>query len=167
MTSSIFLVLAGIKGGTQVDAYKSDDAIDVLAWSWGASNSGTTHVGQGSGGGSSAFMDLSVTKEIDKASPTMMSYLASGKHIPEGRLICTRSGNDTSDAYVEYLVIEFKDAIFTSRSLGGSNGERMLTENWSINFGSFKETYSEQNADGTKGTDIPIEWDIAAKKASF
>ncbi|HUG60449.1 MAG TPA: type VI secretion system tube protein Hcp [Methylomirabilota bacterium] len=165
MTSSIFLKLTDVKGESQVDGY--DEHIDVLAWSWGCSNSGTTHIGQGSGGGASHFQDLSITKYVDSSSPTLTQFVASGKHIAEGELICTRAGNTTDDAYVPYLKIEFKDALISSQSEGGSNGESILTENVSINFGAFKKTYIQQETDGTAGTEIPVEWDIAAKKAAF
>src|SRR4051794_28860352 len=65
MAVDIFLQLDGIKGEAQDDKYK--DEIDVLAWSWGASQSGTTHGGSGSGGGKVSVQDLSITKYIDKS----------------------------------------------------------------------------------------------------
>ena len=38
------------------------EEIDVLAWSWGASQSGTTHLGSGGGAGKVNVQDLSFTK---------------------------------------------------------------------------------------------------------
>ncbi len=53
---------------------KYKDEIDVLvAWSWGAAQSGTTHVGSGGGAGKVSVQDLSITKYIDKSSPTLFS----------------------------------------------------------------------------------------------
>ncbi|MDN3722726.1 type VI secretion system tube protein Hcp [Roseibium salinum] len=45
--------LEGIKGEAQDKSHK--DKIDVLSWSWGASQSGTTHMGGGSGSGKAFF----------------------------------------------------------------------------------------------------------------
>ena len=42
-----------IKGESQDDQKK--EWIDVLAWSWGVSQSGTTHMGGGGGAGKSKF----------------------------------------------------------------------------------------------------------------
>lgn len=41
----------------------------VLAWSWGASNSGTTHMGGGGGAGKANVQDLSLTRSTDAQSP--------------------------------------------------------------------------------------------------
>ena len=47
MAVDMFLKLTDIKGEAQDDSHKEE--IDVLAWSWGMSQSGTTHVGGGGG----------------------------------------------------------------------------------------------------------------------
>ncbi len=72
MAVDIFLKLDGIKGESQDNKYK--DEIDVLAWSWGAAQSGTTHGGSGSGSGKVSVQDLSITKYIDKSSPTLFQH---------------------------------------------------------------------------------------------
>ena len=45
------------------------EEIDVLAWSWGMSQSGSMHMG-GGGAGKVNVQDLSFTKYIDKSTPT-------------------------------------------------------------------------------------------------
>src|SRR4051812_29181186 len=54
--------------------------IPVLAWSFGASNSGTAHTGGGAGAGKAIFQDLSLTKFIDSNSAGILTSLASGEH---------------------------------------------------------------------------------------
>ena len=50
MAVNIFLKLGnGIKGESQNDQHK--DWIDILSWSVGMTQSGTTHLGSGGGGG--------------------------------------------------------------------------------------------------------------------
>ena len=70
------------------------DEIDVLAWSWGASNSGTTHLGGGSGAGKANVQDISVTKYIDKSSPTLLLNTMNGKHIPTALLTIRKAGDE-------------------------------------------------------------------------
>ena len=72
MAVDMFLKIEGeeVKGGAKDHTHKGE--IDVLAWSWGASNSGSFHTGGGGGAGKANFQDLSVTKYIDRASTALM-----------------------------------------------------------------------------------------------
>ena len=66
MAIDMILDLTGEIQGEAQD-YKHKDEIDVLAWSWGVSQSGSFHQGLGGGAGKANFQDLSVTKYIDKS----------------------------------------------------------------------------------------------------
>jgi len=156
MAMDVFLKLANIDGEAQ--DRKHQDEIDVLAWSWGMSQSGTTHMGGGSGGGKVSVMDLSVTKYVDKATPTLTQKCCDGTHINEGTLTIRKAGGKKP---VEYVIIKLTDIIVTSVSTGGSGGEDRLTENVSLNFAKFEYKYTMQNADGSAGKEIPVTWDIA------
>lgn len=145
MAVDIFLQLEGIKGEAQDDTHK--DQIDVLAWSWGASQSGTTHAGSGSGSGKVSVQDISVTKYVDKSSPILFQHCTTGKHITKGKLIVRKAGEKP----LEYMIVEIEDIIVTHVSTGGSGSEDRLTENIGLNFGTFKYTYNMQNKDGSKG----------------
>lgn len=161
MAVDVFLELKGIKGESQDKTHK--DKIDVLAWSWGVSNSGTTHMGSGSGAGRANFQDISVTKWIDKSSPVLFQHASNGKHITEGKLICRKAGGKQ----MEYFTIDFKDIIVTSVSTGGSGGEDRFTENVTLNFGSFFIKYIEQKPDGAEGAKPDFKYDIAAQDEKF
>lgn len=155
MAVDIFLKLEGIKGEAQDDKYK--DEIDVLAWSWGANQSGTTHGGSGSGAGKVTVQDLSVTKYIDKSSPVLFQHCANGKHISKGKLIVRKAGEKP----LEYLTIELEDIIVTHVSLGGSGSEDRLTENVTLNFGTYHLKYAVQTASGSKGAEVEHKWHIS------
>jgi type VI secretion system secreted protein Hcp len=157
----VYLRLGDIKGESQDKVHAGE--IDVLAWSWGLSNNGTTHIGGGGGTGKSSVQDLSVTKWIDKATPTIMLQALTGEHLKDAVLTVRKAGATP----VEFLKIEMRDILVTSVSTGGSGGEDRLTENVSLNFGSFKLTYTPQNPDGSAGTAIPIEWSIVENVSKF
>lgn len=161
MAVDMFIKLNGIKGESQDKTHK--DTIDVLAWSWGASNSGSTHMGGGSGSGKANFQDLSFTKYIDKSSVPLMLHCANGKHIADATLICRKAGEKP----LEYLIVDMKDIIVSSYSTGGSGGEDRLTENVSLNFGSVKIKYVEQTKAGGEGAKPEMQWDIAANAEGF
>ena len=155
MAVDMFLKLNGIKGEAADKARPEE--IDVLAWSWGVSQSGTTHIAKGGGAGKANFQDISVTKWIDKSSPTLLQHCALGKHIPDGVLTVRKAG----DTPLEYIKIELKDIMITSVSTGGSGGEDRLTENISLNFAEFKVIYTEQTEKGGAGAAPEFGFDIA------
>ena len=132
--------------------------IDVLAWSWGMSNSGSAHVGGGSGAGKVNVQDLSFTKYIDKSSPELMLAACNGKHIPEAKLTVRKAGENP----LEYLIITMTDVLVSSVSTGGSGGEDRLTENVTLNFAKVKVNYTEQTEKGAPGDKPQMGWDIAA-----
>lgn len=158
MAVDIFLKLEGIKGEAQDDKYKGE--IDVLAWSWGASQSGTTHMGGGSGAGKVAVQDISITKYIDKSSASLFKHCCSGKHISKGKLIVRKAG----DKPLEYLTVEIEDIIVSHVSMGGSGSEDRLTENITLNFAQFHVKYAEQAKDGSKGAEVEHKFHIAQNK---
>ena len=161
MASDIILLLDGIKGESQDKDHK-DEGIDVLSWSWGMTQSGSTHHGTGSTDGKVNVQDLSVTKNMDKSSTTLQQYCASGKHIPEVKLICYKSSGDNRiKGYVQVL----KNVIISSYSTGGISEQGQQTENVSFNHGKFKNEYTQQMADGTAGASTEVAWDIAGKGA--
>lgn len=159
MAVDIFLKLDGIKGEAQDDKYK--DEIDVLAWSWGASQSGTTHSGSGSGAGKVSIQDISISKYIDKSSATLFQHCATGKHISKGKLIVRKAGEKP----LEYLTIELEDIMVTHVSMGGSGSEDRLTENITLNFGTYHLKYAVQTASGSKGAEVEHKWHIAKNLA--
>ena len=152
----MFLKVEGIDGESQDSTHKGE--IDVLAWSWGMSQSGTLHDGSTGGAGKASFQDISLTKYIDKSSVPMMQLVATGKHINQATLIVRKAG----ETALEYIKITMTDLIVTSASTGGSGGESRLTENISLNFAEFCAEYVEQKADGSAGATSKFCFDIAA-----
>jgi type VI secretion system secreted protein Hcp len=155
MAVDIFLKLDGVTGEAQDQSHK--DEMDILAWSWGLSQSGTTHMGSGGGAGKVNVQDLSVTKYVDNATPTLMKFCCKGKHIDTGKLTVRKAGDEP----LEYIVIEFQELLISSISTGGSGGEDRLTENLSLNFREFHLTYKQQTKEGGDGGSPDVKWDIA------
>lgn len=155
MAVDMFLKMDPVKGESQDDKHK--DEIDVLSWSWGASNSGTTHAGPGGGGGKSNVQDLSFTHWIDKASCDLLKGCITGQHFNEAKLLCRKAGGEALD----YVAITMNEVLVTSVSTGGSGGEDRLTENVTLNFGKVKVEYTEQTAEGKAGATASYCRDIA------
>ncbi|MCC9601129.1 type VI secretion system tube protein Hcp [Stieleria sp. JC731] len=159
MAVDMFLDIKGEIQGESQDSVHTNE-IDVLAWSWGMSQSGSFHTGSGGGAGKASFQDISLTKWIDTASPILMIYCANGDHFPSAKLTVRKAGKNP----LEYLIIDMKDVLVTSLSTGGSGGEDRLTENVTLNFRQVKVSYKAQKKDGSGGPEKEFTWDIAANK---
>jgi type VI secretion system secreted protein Hcp len=160
MAVDMFIKMGTIKGESQDKTHK--DEIDILAWSWGGSQSGTTHMGGGGGAGKVAVNDLSITKYVDKASTVLLKHMCQGTHIPECVLVVRKAGGKP----LEYIKITMKDCIVSSLSTGGSGGEDRLTENVTLNFAKFSFDYVPQKADGSGEPAVTATWNIATNDES-
>jgi type VI secretion system secreted protein Hcp len=149
-----------IKGETSDAKMKAEGAIDVLAWSWGLSQSGTFHTGGGGGAGVASIQDLSFTHYIDKASAALQMHCAIGKHIDEATLTVRKAGGKQEP----YLKITMSPCMVTSVSTGGSGGEDRLTENVGLNFGKVKVEYFIQDEKGAVKSGGEYTYDIQQKK---
>lgn len=155
MAVDMFIKIGDIKGESRDKTHAGE--IDVLAWSWGASNSGSAHVGGGAGAGKVNVQDLSFTKYIDKSSTELILHCCDGAHIPQAVLTVRKAGTTP----LEYLVITMDEVLVSAISTGGSGGEDRLTENVTLNFAKVKVQYTEQTATGTAGDKPEVGWDIA------
>ena len=155
MAMDMYIKIGTLKGESRDKAHAGE--IDVLAWSWGMSNSGSAHMGGGAGAGKVNVQDLSFTKYIDKASPDLMLACCNGKHYDTALLTVRKAGEKP----LEYLKITMTELMVTSVSTGGSGGEDRLTENVTLNFAAVKVDYIEQTAAGGTGDKPSMNWNIA------
>jgi len=160
MAVDMFLKIGDIKGESLDKVYK--DWIDVLAWSWGLSQSGTAHMGPGAGGGKVSIQDMSFTKFVDRSSANLMLKCCNGKHYPEATLVVRKSG----ETPLEYYKVKMTDVMISSISTGGSGGEDRVTENVSLNFAKVQVLYTPQKPDGTKDAGVEMVWSIAENVGS-
>ena len=163
MAVDMFLKLGDIAGDS-ADAVKAPPSkkehkgeIDVLAWSWGMSQSASTHYGSGGGTGKVNVQDLSITKRIDKSSPNLVKFCCQGKHFEHATLTVRKAG----ELPVEYYVIKMTDVLLSSVQTGGSAGGDLLTEQISLNFAQFEVIFTEQDTKGNATTSIPGGFNIA------
>jgi type VI secretion system secreted protein Hcp len=151
----MFMQIGTLKGESRDKVHAGK--IDVLAWSWGCSNSGSAHVGGGAGAGKANVQDLSFTKYIDKSSPSLMLACCKGTHYDKATLIVRKAGGKP----LEYLTVTLSEVMISGVSTGGSGGQDQLTESVILNFGKVKVDYVEQKADGTEGDKPTMNYDVA------
>ncbi|WP_122024090.1 Hcp family type VI secretion system effector [Salmonella enterica] len=111
-------------------------------------------------------VELSVTNldfdhYIDRASPNLFKYCASGKHIPQAILVMRKAGGNP----LEYLKYTFTDLIVAVVSPSGSHdGEIASRETVELSFSTVKQEYVVQNQQGGSGGTITAGYDFKANK---
>ncbi len=126
-----FLNVANIPGES-TDALHPNE-IDVVSWSWGVSNGGTTGQACGAAASTSTLLDLTVVKNEDKASPKFMLANAQGNSLGTIVLSLEKQGTD-------YLVLTLDNAIVSSYKIEAGGGD--LTPHEQVTFAATRITYS-------------------------
>ncbi len=155
MAVDMFLKIESIKGESVDDKHKGE--IEVIAWSWGAAQTGTMHSASGGGAGKASVHDLSLTKHVDRATPILLKHCLAGIHIPEALLTVRKAGGKP----LEYVKMKMKEVLVSNLQTGGTGSDERLTETISLNFANVEFEYVPQKPDGSADASIPITWNIA------
>jgi type VI secretion system secreted protein Hcp len=143
MASDYLLVIDGVKGESK-DA-KFPGAIEVDSFSWGETNTGSSGRGGGGGSGKVSFQDLHFTTSVNKGSPVLALFCASGEHIKKAALHLRKAGKEQQ----EYYTITLEDLLVSSYQSGGhGGGDALPSDQFSLNFAKIKFEYKAQKPDG-------------------
>ncbi len=128
-----FLKLDGIKGESADAKHKGE--IDIMSFSWGVAQTGTSATGGGGGAGKVQFQDIHFVKKTDAASPLLMLNCANGAHIKEANFVVRKAGG----AQLEYLKIKLTDILISSfkdhgRMRSRTPGDEIPKESITLNF---------------------------------
>jgi len=132
-----------------------ENQLEVLSHSWGVTQAGGFSYGEGGGVAKSNVHDLSISFRHCKASPKLMQYCASGKHLDKVELNCLKAGGDKAQ---KYQVVVLEDVVISSYQTGAS-GDEMPIESISLNAAKVEQEYFAQDDKGiTKSAGKGI-WD--------
>jgi|ERR1700722_479149 type VI secretion system secreted protein Hcp len=140
MAVDFFLKLDAIQGES-VDTNHKDE-IQLMSWSWGASQVTSVSGTGGSGAGKASLSDFSVMTYFDKATPKFFKSLAKGDHIKTGTMTAVKSGAEGKP----YLKVDFQELFVTSLQISGSSEIPAVSISFSYN--EIKIDYSTQNEQG-------------------
>jgi type VI secretion system secreted protein Hcp len=165
-----FLKIDGIKGESQDTAHK--DEIDILSFSWGMAQQGTAAKGGGMGAGKVAVHDITVTKQVDMASPKLFDACATGKHIASAQITCRKAGGSA----IEYWTIKLTDILISSihqvpppaptTTTPNATGSLLHDEVLTINYSAYEASYKGQQKDGTAGGAVTSKFNVKTMAAS-
>src|SRR5690349_2785834 len=157
-----FLKIDGITGESTGKGHEG--SIELDSWSWGLANRTTGATGTGRATGRAQFTGFTFGAASTKASPQMMSFCASGKHIKEAVLSGSRTGGEGGNA-TDFLKIKFSDVLISSYQESAAS-EMADFENNSpmdqvtLNFAKIEFTYTSQSPTGGLGEPTTSGFDL-------
>jgi len=151
-----FLEIEGIQGETEDKMFPKH--IELLSYSFGASQAGSFAYGGGGTTGKVQFQDFHFTKRCDKSTPILYLHCANGKHITKAELKVRKATGPKQHVYCKAT---FKDVLVSSQSISGQgSGDPIPTESISLNFDTLVIAYGEQKADGSIAALVPKGWSL-------
>ena len=158
MAVDLFLKIDGIEGESQKKGHKGE--VDVLSFSFGAVQQGSFHSGgAGGGSGKAEIRDISIMKQVDKSSPQLFKFCASGKHIKNIVIYAQKAGD--GEAALTYYTIKLEDAIVSSIDNQGASSGDAIMETVTFNTAKFTFDYQAQGKTGAKeGGVVTASYDV-------
>lgn len=152
--ADMFLKIDGIEGESLDKAHKNE--IQLLSFSFGATQPGSAGIGGGSGVGKVQVHDLQFSKFYGKDSPKLFEACAIGKHTPKVVLTCRKAGGSQQ----EYLKVTLSNVLVSSIQTSSSGGESLPTESVTLSFSKIEIEYKPQDEKGNLGGVVKAGWDL-------
>jgi len=166
MAFDTYLKIEGCPGESTHEKHKGE--IEILSWSFGASNPSTVGPGsEGSGAGRVTISSFNFMKKVDKSSPDMFMKCCTGQHYDSAVVTMNKATGGGSGAVSQqpFLTFTFKEVFVDSIQWSGSTGgDDMPTESVSFSFGQVKAMYQKQDAKGQVANPIFGGWDVQKVK---
>jgi type VI secretion system secreted protein Hcp len=145
MAVNAYLMIDGRPGPST----SKENAIDILSFSFGASQ--TAVIGPGSSGGEARagradVQNVSVMKVLDKTSPSLFDDCVTGNYLKSVDIIYDKPMGDQQE---DYFKIHMEDALITSIQLSGSSENP--TESITFAFTKIKVSYNPEDDGALKG----------------
>jgi type VI secretion system secreted protein Hcp len=151
-----FLFIDGIKGETDDKMFPGQ--VELLSYSFGATQTGSFQYGGGGSTGKVQFQDFHFSKRCDDATPHLFDATCSGKHIPKCELSLRKATGDGGQQV--FYKVTFEDVLLSSQTVSGQgSGDPIPTESISFNFAKMIMAYGKQDAKGKVGALVPKGWD--------
>lgn len=160
MANDYFLKIDGVDGESQQQGHAKE--LEMDNWSFGETQSGVSATATGSASGKVTLQDFHFSKRMDIASPKLMQYCSSGKHIKWARFTARRAGSE-GGVPIDYLFVDFADLIISSYDISGTGADGWPYESISFSYGGLVMTY-KQVVKGVAQGAIPGGYDAEQNK---
>ena len=142
-SARIFLELDGIQGESDVVGFENQ--IELGSFQFG--------VGKGGNKAVASFSEITVTKQLDRSTPTLMLRTATGATIPSAKIRFTR-GAEEPIVFLRYCLTGVRVTSFSQSSGGDAPSESV-----SLSYATIVQSYTQQGPGGG-GTVFDEGWDL-------
>jgi type VI secretion system secreted protein Hcp len=156
MAGSMWLKIDGCEGEANDDGHQKE--IDINSYSFNMEHP-INFRGGGLSSGETTVSPLTVTKQIDKASPNLMKFCLSAKSLKEVLLTARKRGENP----IDYIKIKLKNALVSGVHNAGT-GDVHGAEQVSFAFEAVEIEYTPQGADGKPQGAVTLKWDVKKNK---
>lgn len=157
----VLMKVKDVAGQTQLDGYA--DHMELFSYSHGIAQHVTANVSNTDRTtGRPMHQDFAVTKDVDKASPSLLQGCNEAKVYAE---VLITVGRNDSGKVVKLFTYKLEDAIISSISVSGGGGGKPV-ESITWNYAKIEWTYYAQKEEGGAGGNAVAKWDVSLNKAS-
>ncbi|HET6576197.1 MAG TPA: type VI secretion system tube protein Hcp [Fimbriiglobus sp.] len=145
MAFDVYLKIDGIDG--EVTAKDVEKQIELLSYSFGASNPAT--IGPGTEGGAAGRVSISsfnVMKQTDSTSTALFLKCAEGKHFKDATVTLRKATGDGGQK--PFMIYKFTTVYVDSIQWSGSTGSDQPMESLSFSFAKVEIEYYKQDEKG-------------------
>ena len=161
MAVNAYLIVDGVTGPST----SKTGAIDVLSFSWGASNTSTYGVGASgkeAKAGRADLSNLTIMKVLDATSTTLFNHCVSGDILKKVQVLYDKPVGDKQS---DYFRIFMEDALITSIQLSGSSENPV--ESISFAYQKIEVAYKPEKDDGSLDAATPKGFDLSTLKSDY
>jgi type VI secretion system secreted protein Hcp len=158
MAFDTFLDIAEVPGESTATGFVGK--MEIMSWSWGATNS--INIGSHSGGaagGKAQISSFNIMKQSDKASTLLFKACTTGQHFPKAIVTMRKAGG--TGGQQPFLMYTFEEVFVESIQWSGSTGgDDTPTESVSFVFGKVSVEYLAQDKAGKTSVAGQAAWDL-------
>jgi type VI secretion system secreted protein Hcp len=152
-----YLTVDGVQGESRRAGHEGE--IELISFSFGASNPSSVGFGSGGGVGKVNLSDFNFVKRTDAASAELFKQCCSGKHFPTAKVVLYKAGGEGGP--LDYLIYEFEEVYVSNIQWSGSEGgDGIPMESVAFSFGKVVVTYNQQSETGAKVGSYMGSWDV-------
>jgi type VI secretion system secreted protein Hcp len=146
------LHIPNVTGDSTAAPHVGDMEIDSFVWSVA-----TAPVGGGTGGvGPPTFSDISISKRVDRATPTLSQKCAAGANLGTVVIYITRAR--ANGLYYDYYRVTLGQAYLTGDSVSGAGNGQPLQETLTLHFSTIQWTYTPVDSQGVLQSPITTQY---------
>lgn len=156
----VLMKVTDVPGQTQLNGYT--DHMELFGYSHGIAQHVTANVSNADRTtGRPMHQDFNVTKDVDKASPSLLQGCNEATVYKE---VLVTVGRNDGGTIVKLFTYKMEDCIVSSISVSGGGGGKPV-ESISFNYSRIEWKYIAQKEEGGAGGNAVAKWDVSLNQA--